>query len=121
VKRRVVVLLVVGLAGLAGLRGLSILCGWPRTAPRPGVTEGACGAIETGMREEEVAALLGGPAGDYRTGPVTYAACFTPDLLPPESAAGAAWWYGDEVLIGVWFRPNRSVTSTMCVPSVLRR
>jgi hypothetical protein len=56
---------------LCVLAALPIVAGAACTLllPRPGVTEAACGRIEQGMTRAEVYAILGGPPGDYRTGP----------------------------------------------------
>jgi hypothetical protein len=54
--------------------------------------------IQLGMSEDEVEAILGGPAGDYSSGPcivILFGKCFCSD--PSRT------WRGDDLDIAVWF------------------
>jgi hypothetical protein len=57
--------------------------------------------IELGMRRSDVEALLGGPAGDFRTRCVDYGASTRPSEFPEGPCT--KHWMGDQALIQVDF------------------
>jgi hypothetical protein len=75
--------------------------GFPLLFPRPSpVTKAAFDQLEVGMTRAEVEAILGGPPGDYTTGPTN------PNLtaigtIDPE--VEELWWCGDEGEINLGF------------------
>ena len=92
---------------LAG--GLIALLG-PRHCP---VNRAAFGRIEEGMTRAEVHAILGGPPGDYRTGPPP-----PPPLLVSNDRSGPptliAVWEGDEGKLTLDFDPTEEKVMFMC-------
>jgi hypothetical protein len=65
---------------------------------RPRINQEMLDRIEIGMTRTEVAAILGAPPGDYRTGP-TILLLDGPSLLPP-CQEHTSWW-GDDMIIEV--------------------
>jgi hypothetical protein len=61
-----------GLAVVLGGEGFLFLARtWPNMFARPGISRQNAERIRCGMSRSEVEAILGGPAGDYRTGPTS--------------------------------------------------
>jgi hypothetical protein len=94
------------------------------TPPHCPVSRAASERVEPGMTEEQVHATLGGPPGDYRTGPRLIRIgevriCF--GLFRPLSE----FWYGDEGDVIVEYHTARTggytVTSVTFEPSAAGR
>jgi hypothetical protein len=105
VSRKISIVLV-----LATCLGLTCFGTWRFMAPRHNITRQSYEHVEKGMSEEEVAMLLGVPAGDYTTGPY---------MLGWHSQRVGTWrykkaWISDEVAIHVYFGDD-GVQSSECV------
>jgi hypothetical protein len=78
--------------------------------PHPKATRAAYDRIEVGMSQAEVEAILGGPPGDFRTGPVLWPEGENPGCVTgtdPEGAPGGTLgWSGDDGIIRVGFDRN---------------
>jgi hypothetical protein len=60
--------------------------------------------LELGMIEKDVAAILGGPAGDYRTQKdIGYLCAFSGPVVPRTAHHTKSEWLTDQYAIEVWF------------------
>ena len=80
------------------------------TGPRHRISEGNFAAIEKGMTEKEVEAILGASAGDYSSGKVIV--LIVGALQEDE---GTKEWVGDDCCVAVRFQDGR-VVETTCWP-----
>jgi hypothetical protein len=91
-------LLIVGAVGLLGLVGLSVVAFRERG---PGVTPANYERIRDGMTEQEVEALLGGPATGTRTAPL--AGSYVPEEFEAAGVERLREWVGDGTYVFVGF------------------
>jgi hypothetical protein len=85
---------------------------------RPGITWANFQRIQRGMSYERVMELLGGPGGDYLTGPGSVAGPpVVVDFLDDEEPGWRTWmWMGDGGLIRVTFTQDNEVASKAFAP-----
>jgi hypothetical protein len=77
---------------------------YPLLLPRPSpVTMAAYNRIEKGMSLEEVEAVLGGPEGDYTTGPTEFSGVLGGGFPCPRALLRERTWTGDELDVSVTF------------------
>src|SRR4051812_42356021 len=106
------------LALLAGLLLLAALTCVARLGkPRHHINPETIACIEEGMTERDVEELLGVPAGDYATRPVS-GRFF--EGSTPRGRGVMKKWQADEATIWVWFDEEAKVTATF-VPIVYFR
>lgn len=86
------------LAGLAG----SILLPYPDVR----ITKANYERIRGAMTQRQVEAILGGPAGDYQTGPTCSCLRGIVSFTPEDASLTELKWQGDEAEISVWVDPK---------------
>jgi hypothetical protein len=79
-------------------------------APRHHVNREGFERIQVGMHINEVQQILGGPPGDYSTGP---AECDTILIVTGESVGTRKSWLGDEGRLNIWFDNHEMVTDKL--------
>lgn len=92
---------------------------WSTVFPRPGITRQNAERIRCGMSHSEVEAILGGPAGDYRT---VATACL-PELTPlggvDERDYPNSMWKGDAGIVCVMFDSADRVAGFFNLPNAV--
>jgi hypothetical protein len=89
-----------------GLLGAGI---WVSTASRHGVDRDRFERIRMGMTENEVEAVLGGPAGNYAKGDVVVLCRSHRVLAPHPDGIEPKKWTCDEAIIFVYFADDKVV------------
>jgi hypothetical protein len=74
----------------------------------PRISQAVCEKIREGMTESDVEELIGAPAGDYTTGPVTRAPCLGTGYVVVECETRKEW-ISDQGAIVVRFDQNKKV------------
>jgi hypothetical protein len=75
-------------------------------APSAHITKDNFDRLKGGMQRHEVEVILGGPAGDYRTGPTCSCLRGFASLAVEDESLTMLRWQGDEAEIAVWVDPN---------------
>jgi HAMP domain-containing protein len=111
------VLLTLALLAAVLLGGYLVL--WV-TAPRQRINAATTAQVRAGMTEREVEHLLGGPAGDYRTGAVTLdrgAGGAVPTLMDNGRFLDRhQWWHGDDGSLWVGFGGDGRLVNCAFIP-----
>jgi hypothetical protein len=95
-------------AGTLALLGLAVLpVFWLPVLQRHRVNRESFKYVRAGMTEQELGAILGGPAGNYTTGPVHLYS--VKQILDPPSGAICKEWHGDDGSLTVWLNEGRVV------------
>src|SRR5262245_43608117 len=98
-------LLVLGAFSVLGFVALSVV---EFRARGPGITPANYGRIREGMTEQQVEALLGGPATGTRTAP--YAGSYVPEEFEAARVERLREWVGDGTYVLVGFNKAEAVT-----------
>lgn len=70
--------------------------------PSPRITKKRFDSLKVGMQIHKVEAILGGPPGDYRSGPTVSCLPGIVSLAVEDNTLRELIWQGDEANIGVW-------------------